>query len=83
MARRTVLANVEIDVKHMRQPRAGSNGSEVEVEVVDLWTLQIFDPDAKEVIEVSFGKETRDLIVAAMTGGIVLAGGELPNARTG
>lgn len=76
MASRRILANAEIDVRHRQAVPPG------EERPLDLWTLLITDPDSLETIEVTVGKDTRDEIVSRLTGGIVLAGGELPNVRS-
>lgn len=80
MARRTILTNAEIDVRHGQKPAAGF-AEAAAGGMVDLWTLIFADPDTAETIEITIGKGTRDVLVERLTGGIVLAGGELPNVR--
>ena len=47
-------------------------------EDVPVWTLRFVDRMSGDTVEWSCGRETRDEIVKQLTGGIVLAGGELP-----
>lgn len=46
--------------------------------VVDVWMLMFTDRQTGEQIRISFRKEARDELVRQLTGGIVLAGGDLP-----
>lgn len=60
-------------------------GSEVEEQdgqaqgMVDVWMLIFTDRNSGEQIRISFRREARDELVRQLTGGIVLAGGQLPN----
>lgn len=47
-------------------------------EVVDVWTLVLTDMVSRDQIRISFRRDTRDELVRQLTGGVVLAGGELP-----
>ena len=49
-----------------------------EPQSVDTWTLVMTDMNTQDQIRISFRQDTRDVIVSQLTGGIVLAGGELP-----
>lgn len=49
-----------------------------EAEVVDVWTLVFTDVQSHDQIRIAFRRDTRDVLVRQLTGGIVLAGGELP-----
>lgn len=49
-----------------------------EADVVDVWTLVFTDVQSHDQIRIAFRKDTRDMLVRQLTGGIVLAGGELP-----
>ena len=59
-------------------------GSEVEEQdgspsgMVDVWMLIFTDRQTHDQIRISFRREARDDLVRQLTGGIVLAGGELP-----
>lgn len=59
-------------------------GSEVEEQdgqaqgMVDIWMLVFTDRASGEQIRISFRKDARDELVRQLTGGIVLAGGDLP-----
>ena len=56
------------------EPEEGDDG----VNVVDVWTLILTDRQTTDQIRLSFRKDARDELVRQLTGGIVLAGGELP-----
>ena len=47
--------------------------------VVEIWKLVFTDKQQGDQVVISFRKETRDDLVRKLTGGVVLAGGELPN----
>jgi hypothetical protein len=49
-----------------------------ETTAVETWTLIFVDRQTGDQIRVGFRREARDDIVRQLTGGIVLAGGELP-----
>lgn len=46
--------------------------------VVDTWTLILTDTQSRDQIRIAFRRDARDELVRQLTGGIVLAGGELP-----
>jgi hypothetical protein len=46
--------------------------------VVKVWSLVFTDRQSGDQIRIAFRQDTRDEIVRQLTGGIVLAGGELP-----
>ena len=72
----------QISVGHEKQPVTSSSdgGDTVEVEMQDLWTILLTEqsPPTGNQYVISFGRETRDEMVRVLTGGIVLAGGDLP-----
>lgn len=51
------------------------NGSPM---VVDTWTIVFQDRSYGDQIRITVRKDARDALVRDLTGGIVLAGGELP-----
>lgn len=48
------------------------------LEVVDTWTIILTDRQSRDQIRIAFRREARDELVRQLTGGVVLAGGELP-----
>lgn len=46
--------------------------------MIDLYELALIDKTTGDQIRIKFDKSTRDHIVRGLTGGVVLAGGELP-----
>lgn len=72
----TVLTRTTMQVHHEKvKQQSPTNGGSVEV---DQWTFVFLDKDTGDTIAWSCGKDVRDAIVRQLTGGIVLAGGELP-----
>lgn len=55
--------------------RPGENG---DPEVFDMWTIVMTDRGTGDQHRISFTRDTRDELIRQLTGGIVLAGGELP-----
>lgn len=53
------------------------------VEMVDVWTIILTDRHTLEQQRLSIQKEARDTLIRDLTGGIVLAGGDLPNVKPG
>jgi hypothetical protein len=53
----------------------GDNGSPG---MVDVWMLVFTDRGSQDQIRISFRKDARDEIVRQLTGGVILAGGDLP-----
>jgi hypothetical protein len=49
-----------------------------QAEVLDLWTLVLVDGQSRDVIKISFTRDTRDELVRKLTDGIILAGGGFP-----
>jgi len=76
VAEKRILLNHDMSVRHMSQPRENPAG---EIEVLELWTIVLQDSVSGSTTEISFGKDTRNELINRLTGGIVLAGGELPN----
>lgn len=74
---RRILMNHDMDVRETNQPRTVDG----DLTVVKLWTLVLTDLQSGTATEITFGREARDELVKRLTGGIVLAGGELPNIR--
>jgi len=56
---------------------SGENGEET-LEVVDVWTLVLTDRQSPHRVQIAFRREARDELVRQLTGGLILAGGELP-----
>ena len=52
------------------------NGAPV---MVDVWTIVLTDRTYGDQIRMSFRKDTRDAVVRDLTGGVILAGGDLPS----
>lgn len=46
---------------------------------VDVWTLALTNMETRDQIRIQFRQDARDELVRQLTGGIVLAGGQLPN----
>lgn len=59
------------------ETKTGDNGQE-ETMVVETWTLIFTDVQTQDQIRIGFRREARDELVRQLTGGVVLAGGELP-----
>jgi hypothetical protein len=51
---------------------------ERETSAIETWTLIFVDRQTGDQIRIGFRREARDELVRQLTGGIVLAGGELP-----
>lgn len=51
--------------------------------MVDVWTIILTDRHTLEQQRLSIQKEARDTLIRDLTGGIVLAGGDLPNVKPG
>lgn len=52
----------------------GSEG----LQVADVWTITFLDRQSGDQIQIAFRREARDELVRQLTGGVVLAGGDLP-----
>lgn len=68
-------------VNHHMQAVKGTEVEEQDGEptgTVDVWMLVFTDRLTQDQIRISFRRDARDEIVRQLTGGIVLAGGELP-----
>lgn len=76
MSEKRILLNQDMSVRKMSQPSTLPEGDPV---ILELWTIVFTDVATGNTTEISFNKETRDELVSRLTGGIVLAGGELPN----
>jgi CheY-specific phosphatase CheX len=74
MPRQEILAGFHIMAQKSQEPTT-ENGKP---EIVDIWTLIFTDGTTGDQIRISFRKDTRDSLVSQLTGGIVLAGGQLP-----
>jgi hypothetical protein len=79
MPRIEILSNFHLQAVKTQETDVvkGDNGDET-LEVVDVWTLILTDRQAPHRIQIAFRRETRDELVRQLTGGVVLAGGELP-----
>lgn len=79
MPKLTFLSNQHITVEkgqEVDQSAVSANGAPV---LVDTWTIVFTDKTYGDQIRITFRKETRDEVVRLLTGGIVLAGGDLPS----
>jgi len=65
--------------QHMQAEKGSEQGP---TGVAEVWTLIFSDKVTGDQVRVSFPREARDEIVRQLTGGIVLAGGELPRLKT-
>lgn len=79
MPRLEILSNFHIQALKGQETDvvAGDNGDET-LEVVEVWTLVLTDRQSPHRIQIAFRKDARDELVRQLTGGVVLAGGELP-----
>lgn len=79
MPRTEILSNFHIQALKSQETDVvkGDNGDET-LEVVDVWTLVLTDRQSPHRIQVAFRRDARDELVRQLTGGVVLAGGELP-----
>jgi len=76
MPRDIVLRGNSVRVSRGMLPVApGSNG---EPQVAQRWVLTYIDAQTGDTIRFAFDDEVRDYIVRELTGGVVLAGGNLP-----
>jgi hypothetical protein len=75
------LRGFHIGVEHEKQPEAPAGEENGGVEMVDIWTLVLTEvsPPTNNQYRIGFRRDARDEIVRALTGGVVLAGGDLPN----
>lgn len=71
---RQTLAGYHIQAVKGTELDENENGAEV----VDVWTLILTDVRSGDQIQIAFRREARDELVRQLTGGVVLAGGELP-----
>lgn len=71
------MFNQHIAVEKIQEldPKASTSDQPV---VRDAWTLIFTDKTYGDRILITFTRETRDEVVRLLTGGIVLAGGDLP-----
>jgi hypothetical protein len=77
------LLNQHMGVRHDRVPEQPQPGTVLGPDdppppLRDLWTLVLTDRALGNTVEITFDRETRDDLVRQLTGGIVLAGGDLP-----
>ena len=81
----TELFNNHIGVENSEVPDPAATQSlrqfnpEAEVVTQPLWTIVFTDRDTGEQIRVGLTRKGRDGLIKDLTGGIVLAGGELPS----
>lgn len=76
MPKRTDLVGFHMAAfKGKEEDRAEGNGESV---LVDVWMLVFTDRQTNDQIRISFREEARDALVRQLTGGIMLAGGNLP-----
>ena len=74
MPRVTMLVGHHIQAVKGQEP----DTQDGEPAVVDTWTLLLTDTQTHDQIRCAFRRDVRDELVRQLTGGIVLAGGELP-----
>ena len=67
-----VEKGTEID----QRATAANGGTPV---VIEIWKLVFTDRATRDEVSISFDKEMRDTLVRDLTGGVVLAGGDLPS----
>ena len=76
--------NIELSNQHIAVER----GSELDDEaskkdgapvLVDTWALVFTDRTHGDRIRITFRREARDVLVRDLTGGVILAGGDLPS----
>jgi hypothetical protein len=80
MPKYVTLINQHIGVERgseLDDEESKKNGAPVSV---DTWTIVYTDRTYGDQIRVTFRKEARDQIVRQLTGGVILAGGDLPSA---
>ncbi len=80
MPKRTTLHNQHLAVEkgtEIDQQASEEAGAPI---VVETWTIVMSDRTYGDQFAITFRKDVRDAIVRDLTGGIVLAGGELPQA---
>lgn len=73
------LSNQHIGVERgseLDSEESEKNGSPVSV---DTWTIVLTDKTYGDQIRMTFRKDTRDALVRHLTGGVILAGGDLPS----
>lgn len=76
MPRDVVLRGHDVRVGSGPIPVArGSNGEPV---IETQWVITYIDKQTGDTVRYAFGDEVRDYIVRELTGGVVLAGGNLP-----
>ena len=79
MPRHVIFTNQHIGVERgseLDDDESNKQGSPVSV---DTWTIVFTDRSYGDQIKVSFRKEARDALVRQLTGGVILAGGDLPS----
>lgn len=68
-----ILSGYHIQAVKGAEPDSQNGGAPV-----DVWMLALTDSVTGDQIRISFRRDTRDELVRQLTGGIVLAGGEMP-----
>jgi hypothetical protein len=79
MPKHVILTNQHIGVERgseLDSEESEKNGSPVSV---DIWTIVYTDRTYGDQIKVTFRKDARDALVRQLTGGVILAGGDLPS----
>lgn len=79
MPKRIDLYNQHIDVQKTMELDPGASEVEGAPVTAEKWTLSFTDKTYGDQIRISFNKQVRDEVVKMLTGGIVLAGGDLPS----
>lgn len=73
--KRTHLNGWAIQAGKESQPGTDGDGNPI---IVETYYIAYQEQSSGDVIHIAFNEETRDVIVRQLTGGIVLAGGNLP-----
>lgn len=74
MPRLEILNGFHMQAIKTTEPESDGDG----LESVDVWTLVLSDRQTGDQIRLSFRRDARDELVRQLTGGVVLAGGDLP-----
>lgn len=78
MPKQIALANQHIGVERGTEIDSKESEAAGAPIVVETWTLVFTDRTYHDQYRVTFRRDARDALVSDLTGGIVLAGGELP-----
>lgn len=79
MPKQIILVNQHIGVERGSELDDEASKEDGAPVLVDTWSLVFTDRTYGDQIRVVFRKEARDAIVRDLTGGVILAGGDLPS----